>query len=611
MYKRICEICGEEFDSKSPIKRICYKDHIKVCPDCGKKVIWNSPQPFTGCKKCNQKRAVVLRKQTMLQRYGGETTLQSPMLKAKAQDTILDRYGVDNVGKSAEVVDKRKATCLSKYGVENPMQDKDIAKKSVDIRKENIEAITEKVKETMLSKYGVTNAMFVPEFVDKIADTMTARYGVKSAIMVPEFKQKMIDTNRERYGADYYISTVNDDGSPYHKISNRNLKIGTLLTASGYTVSYEYPISGFSYDLYVSELNLLIEIDPSYTHNAFGNHWRESGLPMMYHVEKTAVAEAAGFRCIHIFDWDDIQKIISILNSSNHIYARTCEIREVDVQTANAFIEQNHLQGSCRGTVISVGLYRADELLQIMTFGKPRYNSKFDWELLRLCTKQGITVVGGASKLFAFAVKQYDLHNIISYCDRSKFTGTVYEKIGMKLDHTSIPNVHWSRKKEHISGSLLRQRGFDQLFGTNYGKGTSNEVLMLQAGWLPVYDCGQDVYIYDTEYKATDPDAPPIDYKSLVIHRKRFEERICKFCGKSFVPNSNNQIYCDGPHYRNCPICGKQYLETNKDKLKRPPTTCSIECRKKKTMQVCIKKYGVTAPGCISHKRIKHKEEAE
>ena len=26
-----------------------------------------------------------------------------------------------------------------------------------------------------------------------------------------------------------------------------------------------------------------------------------------------------------------------------------------------------------------------------------------------------------------------------------------------------------------IIDNLLRQRGFDQLFGTNYGKGTSNE----------------------------------------------------------------------------------------------------------------------------------------
>jgi hypothetical protein len=46
---------------------------------------------------------------------------------------------------------------------------------------------------------------------------------------------------------------------------------------------------------------------------------------------------------------------------------------------------------------------------------------------------------------------------------------------------------------------LLRQRGFDQLLGKEYGcygKGTDNEQLMLQHGFLPVVDCGQASYIW-------------------------------------------------------------------------------------------------------------------
>nr|DAX73793.1 MAG TPA: Protein of unknown function (DUF2812) [Caudoviricetes sp.] len=42
-------------------------------------------------------------------------------------------------------------------------------------------------------------------------------------------------------------------------------------------------------------------------------------------------------------------------------------------------------------------------------------------------------------------------------------------------------------------------RGFDQLFGTMYGKGTSNEELMLEYGWKPIYDCGQLVFFYKPE----------------------------------------------------------------------------------------------------------------
>ena len=36
--------------------------------------------------------------------------------------------------------------------------------------------------------------------------------------------------------------------------------------------------------------------------------------------------------------------------------------------------------------------------------------------------------------------------------------------------------------ERHITDNLLRQRGFDQLFNTNYDKGTSNEELMLYYG---------------------------------------------------------------------------------------------------------------------------------
>lgn len=56
---------------------------------------------------------------------------------------------------------------------------------------------------------------------------------------------------------------------------------------------------------------------------------------------------------------------------------------------------------------------------------------------------------------------------------------------------------HWYNIKTnvHITDNLLRQRGFDQLHGTNYGKGTSNEELMLEHDYVEVYDAGQSTYI--------------------------------------------------------------------------------------------------------------------
>ena len=131
-----------------------------------------------------------------------------------------------------------------------------------------------------------------------------------------------------------------------------------------------------------------------------------------------------------------------------------------------------------------------------MTFGKPRYNRNYEWELLRLCTKTGYKIVGGASKLFKYAITHFKLNNIISYCNYSKFNGRVYEIIGMQFTKLTQPQEIWSKDHQNITANLLRSKGYDKLFGTNYGKGTNNELLMLEHGWLPVYDCGQKVFVY-------------------------------------------------------------------------------------------------------------------
>lgn len=132
-----------------------------------------------------------------------------------------------------------------------------------------------------------------------------------------------------------------------------------------------------------------------------------------------------------------------------------------------------------------------------MTFGKPRYNKNYQWELLRLCSHFKYNIVGGASKIFSYFVQTYKPESIISYCDYSKFSGKVYERLGFNLVLVNKPQKNWSKNKTRITDSLLRQRGYDQLFKTNFGKGSSNEQLMLDSGWKPVCDCGQATYVWE------------------------------------------------------------------------------------------------------------------
>ena len=162
---------------------------------------------------------------------------------------------------------------------------------------------------------------------------------------------------------------------------------------------------------------------------------------------------------------------------------------------AAEFINKFHLQSYAKDS-IRIGLYLDDELLSVMTFDKPRYNKKYQYELVRYCSK--CNVLGGVEKIWENFLKKYTPESVVSYCDLSKFDGLVYHELGFFVNSKPQPSKHWYNLKtgQHITDNLLRQRGFDQLFKTNYGKGTSNDELMKQNGFVEIYDCGQKTYIW-------------------------------------------------------------------------------------------------------------------
>lgn len=316
-------------------------------------------------------------------------------------------------------------------------------------------------------------------------------------------KEVRIQTNLERYGVDnsYKLATYTSSSQPNSNFYNLLQTFGFKVEGEIYLSSFLEGKKGYRFDFQID--NILLELNPWPFHNTSWNPIPESNpISKSYHFNKTKCAREHGYRCIHIWDWDDQEKIVKSLLPKTPIYARKCEIREVSKDICDEFLNKYHFQNSCRGQTIRYGLYFNDELIQIMTFGKPRYNKNYDYELLRLCTNNEYNVIGGSKKLFSHFLKNYPNNSIISYCDNSKFLGDVYSSIGMILKDKGKPTCHWYHPKLdiHITDNFLRQRGFDQLFGDifgTYGKGTSNEELMIQHGFVPIYDCGQSSYIWN------------------------------------------------------------------------------------------------------------------
>lgn len=400
--------------------------------------------------------------------------LEKYNIKPSVLDRVLHELDIHKSRtQSAELVKESK---YSKYG-----------------SKENYDkVILEKMKNTILERYGSLDTYY-KQVGNKVKETKIKRYGTSHTYN----HEKCIKTCQERYGVDYPCQrkeardASSNDSGPNREFEN-------LLKVNNLTYEREFHLESKSYDFKID--NILVEINPSVIHNStwkpFGDH---KGLDSNYHFNKTLLAAKYNYRCIHIWDWDDKEKIIQSLKPKKVIYARNCLIKEVSEKDTNEFLDLYHFQNTCSRQLIRLGLFHENELVELMTFGKPRYNKNYEYELLRLCSKYKI--VGGTEKLFKYFLDNYNPSSIISYCDNSKFKGDVYIRLGFILKAFGKPTRHWYNLKtgKHITDNLLRQRGFDQLFGKEYGfygKDSSNEELMHEHKFVEVYDSGQSVYIY-------------------------------------------------------------------------------------------------------------------
>ena len=470
--------------------------HI-FCPVCGKK---NTFLKYTvgytnHCSsKCAHNSVDVMNKtkKTCLNKYGVEYTTQSNEMKEKSKHTKEIRYNDKNYNNRQKMkitkfinhgdenyhnIEKMKKTNLERYGVPFYTQ---------------TEGYKIKSKETNLKRYGVDNVFKSDAVKNKSIETKLEKYGVEHLMQLDSYKHNYKKVCMEKYGVKNGF--LLGERNKANRISKLNKYWGNFLNI--YEEDYEFCLNGKFYDL--KKNNILIEINPTISHNSlYGVPWVKNSEPLSndYHFNKSINGIDNGYRVIHIWDWDNKEKIGYLLSNKNKIYARNCELKEISKKMCNDFLDKYHLQNACKGQIIRYGLFYNNELVQVMTFGIPRYNKNFKWELLRLCSHKDYKIVGGSEKLFKYFLKNNE-GSVISYCDNSKFNGDVYLRLGFNLKTFGSPRKHWFNisKRIHITDNLLLKLGFDKLFNTDYGKGTSNEQLMINNGFVYIYDCGQSVY---------------------------------------------------------------------------------------------------------------------
>ena len=180
------------------------------------------------------------------------------------------------------------------------------------------------------------------------------------------------------------------------------------------------------------------------------------------------------------------------MSENNKIYARNCIIQQIKESEAKEFLLNNHKQKFARAKIY-YGLFFNNELIQLMSFGNPRFNKDYQWEIIRDCSKKNHQVIGGVSKLWKHFLENNGCHSCICYSyphdTKNLFTEKYIKYCGFKNIKKAKPAKKiyfegiWNGKLKRIDKTILEKHGVDRLLKTVQGQDRSNEQILLDLGF--------------------------------------------------------------------------------------------------------------------------------
>lgn len=452
------------------------------------------------------------------EKWGVDHFMSTDWFKAKARKTKEERYG----GLFTKIQEeKRRKTNLMHFGYEFPMQSPIIKAKvneyfiiTFGCHPSKLDETKKKVEDTFLKNYGVTSYSKTDEYKIHMVEINMANYGVKWYFQSEDFKNKKIQTCILNYGVDHYSKTKESKenyakvcmeryGSPHPNIYGKAQKeLQDWLNSFGFNFKSNSSIlDGKEIDLYDENLKIGIEYNGLFFHTEASLQPRTKN----YHYDKYIKCLGKGIRLISIFEDEWLLKndqcknyLKSVLKKFNiKIFARKCEVKEINKEIANNFYEENHILGKCKLIDVSFGIYYNNDLFGVVSLGKHhRQNNKNVVVLNRLCFKDGIQIAGGASKLFKKCIewaKNKGFESIISWSDNRWTDGKIYNKLEFKLEKDYGPDysyVDLKKCKKRISKQSQRKKI------TKCPPGLTEKEWCFQRGLARIWDCGKKLWIY-------------------------------------------------------------------------------------------------------------------
>lgn len=497
----LCDYCQSEYQAQ-------YKTYLN-----GREIVQKD-----SCKQCRYKK----RQDVSLIKYGVKNSSQRLDVRKKISqncegfndkrlNTILKRYGVDNPMKNQALKVKQQQTIKNKYKVDNITQSKQVR---------------QKIRQTNLNKYGNEEFLASEEGKKRKLEGVREKYGVDNVFQHDDVKQKIKATNIKKYGTEHHFKNKDKAIENARKIVESKIKNGTIKLYNGKTISelrkdsqysdsrFRTLINQYGFDIaktmtprfscleqifekwlieqninytkqfavenkfadfLLTDYNLIVELDGLYWHSELEQKDNE------YHVKKRQIYINNGYTPL-FFREDEINNKFDIIKSiilnkigqSRRIFARKCNVINIDRETSKRFFKQNHLMGKGRG--ITYGLKFGDEIVSTIIIRKIRDKH---YEISRFCHKLGYQVVGGFSRLIKHFLRQNECELLTTFIELRYGTGDYLKNLGFKFISCS-PSFCWTNTIERVHRMKFRgNTGYEQ-------------------GFIKIWDCGQARYDLQT-----------------------------------------------------------------------------------------------------------------
>lgn len=496
-----CHECGNIFETdykfrdKKFCNRTCYFNNARKNKTLGRNID-ESIRETRVCVNCGNNFTVKLKRDKRLcskecrtEWNKKEVNIKNRLQKSK--DSLVANYGVDSFFKLREFRENYGNFIFSKYGVRHPM----LVGEFVDKLKTNIK---EKQIKKLIPILSLNNLELVDEYVKNKKDNTSQPYNFKCLKCNYIFSSTLLGSGK---------IPICRKCNPIIKNSKLEMIIKDFLNEKNiiHIDNNRSILNGQEIDIYIPSHNLGIEINGNYYHSEI-----HGGKDKLYHKKKVDVGNKKGIKIIQIFE-DEIllktdiviSRISNLLNLSQKIYARNCEIKEITKKDSKPFIDENHIQGDTID-LIRYGLFYNSEIVSVMTFSKKRKvtgNKKDDtqeYELVRFCNKKNTTIVGGFSRLLKFFIRKNKPLKIISYSD-IRWSGlnvenTVYIKNGFAHIKNTPPNYWYINTNNFLNRFHRFSFRKDLLVKEGFSPDKTEWEIMIEKKYDRIWDCGSMVF---------------------------------------------------------------------------------------------------------------------